>query len=517
MAAPPPPPPPPPRRGAPRAAADRTVALGGKRVRVETRHGTERSTAVGDVAVELVHVPERLLVSRLRGRASAPPLPPRRAFRLARRLRGGGFREQRARGVGEFGHGGLLREKVTREPRSLSVRARHRPADPERRRGAVRAPVRVVSGIAAQSANRTLATEREAVPLPVFGLHRRHPRLERLRALLREVRRRELALRLLAALPHGARRSHRERHDDGVPERFSSRRPRCRVDSSNRASSPRPRTVPGGGPACACPDADTRAPTGYRARRVVDVRRGGLGRIRRGSPDFPTVYFSPWVSSASARPRGARGDLQPPPPFWRAPSNHEIVRSRPTPARRDQSWWRVDARKLRGTPLAQVCVARFLARPPHARPTPAGRLWWGRETSSIASSSRRSFLSARRWLEAKPRGRASPSVRVVTRARRTPRVRRSISTCPHARPGAPTGDFPFARLPNRTAFDVKLTSAPSIVPLSSSTSAAPKKPHTYPPPPGFDRCGSRAVPLWSRLSLDAATQARQHPSLGFSR
>lgn len=55
-----------------------------------------------------------------------------------------------------------------------------------------------------------------------------------------------------------------------------------------------------------------RAPTPIRARRrgtararVVDVRRGGLGRIRLGSPDFPTVYFSPWVSSASARPRGA--------------------------------------------------------------------------------------------------------------------------------------------------------------------------------------------------------------------
>lgn len=56
-----------------------------------------------------------------------------------------------------------------------------------------------------------------------------------------------------------------------------------------------------------------RAPTPIRARRrgtararVVDVRRGGLGRIRRGSPDFPTVYFSPWVSSASARPRARR-------------------------------------------------------------------------------------------------------------------------------------------------------------------------------------------------------------------
>jgi hypothetical protein len=67
-----------------------------------------------------------------------------------------------------------------------------------------------------------------------------------------------------------------------------------------------------------------RAPTPIRARRrgtararVVDVRRGGLGRIRRGSPDFPTVYFSPWVSSASARPRGAPAATRPHPRFGR--------------------------------------------------------------------------------------------------------------------------------------------------------------------------------------------------------
>lgn len=193
-----------------------------------------------------------------------------------------------------------------------------------------------------------------------------------------------------------------------------------------------------------------RAPTPIRARRrgtararVVDVRRGGLGRIRPARPIFQPFIFRPGCRvQVRAPPRAPAAIFSPRPRFGAPPSNPEIVRSRPTPARRDQSWWRVDARKLRGTPLAQVCVARFLARPPHARPTPAGRLWWGRETSSIASSSRRSSISARRWLEAKPRGRASPSVRVVTRARRTPRVRRSISTCPHARPGAPTGDFP---------------------------------------------------------------------------
>ena len=180
-----------------------------------------------------------------------------------------------------------------------------------------------------------------------------------------------------------------------------------------------------------------RAPTGYRARRVVDVREevsDGYVAARRFSN---RLFFALGVECKCAPARRPRRSSAPAPVLARP---RQILKSF-VRALHPHARPVVVARRRPQTPrhAARAGLRRSVPRATAARASPPPVASGGRKR--VRSLPRRVVLSSALadGSEAKPRGRASPSVRVVTRARH-PRVRRSISTCPP--PGAPTGDFP---------------------------------------------------------------------------